>query len=144
MYRMNHATRIHDHARVIQQWLDLARSTGQRLPSIGHAQPRFTWDARVTIAMVRDDRSTESHYATARDMSAGDLAIRCRRAIAVGTTLRITLDDTGDSVSGIVQSCVQEISTFAVVVVFAKPPVARRPPVRGVCVGPTCPRIAVA
>ncbi|NOS99600.1 MAG: hypothetical protein HOP29_03130 [Phycisphaerales bacterium] len=144
MYRTNQAKRIHDNARVIQQWLDQARRTGQRLPSIGHSQPRFTWDARVTIEMSPDGGSAESQYATTRDVSAGDVVVRCRRPLAVGATLRLTLDETGESATGTVQSCVQEIGAFVATVSFSKPTVTRRPPVRAICVGPSCPRTAVA
>ncbi len=103
----------------IQRWLNEARQGGDRNGYLGHRRhPRFGWDAPITLELMDGKEVIETFYGTARDMSVGGMGLRCRREMASGTEVRITLDRTGDSVRATVRYCAESVTNFNVGVAF--------------------------
>lgn len=101
------------------KWLAEAQLTGDSDNYAGkRRQPRTTWDVQVTIEILEDGEPTETYYANARDISAGGMGMRCRKAVPDHAQVRITVDETGESVPARATQCTQGICDYHIGVEF--------------------------
>lgn len=104
-----------------RKWLDEAQRTGEKDNYSGkRRQPRCSWDAQVTIDVLQDDETTESFYANTLNISAGGIGMRCRKPVPTHALVRITVDESGESVLARVAQCTQGICDYHIGVEFVR------------------------
>ena len=73
-----------------QQWLKEARRTGESDEHTRkHRDPRITWHEPLEVHVALSGGRTESHYATACDISEGGIGFRCRLEIPAFTQITV-------------------------------------------------------
>ena len=101
------------------KWFAEAQQTGESDNYAGkRSQPRCTWDVQVTIEILENGQPSETYYANTRDISVGGMGMRCRKAVPDHAQVRITIDETGESVQARVTQCTQGICDYHIGVEF--------------------------
>ena len=96
-----------------QKWLAEAKRTGEKDNYAGkRRQPRCTWDVQVTVEILENGEPTETLYANTRDISAGGMGMRCRKVVPAHSEVRITIDETGESMPARVTQCTRSICDY--------------------------------
>ena len=103
----------------VRQWLVNARLRGEEDVYAGkRRRPRVTWQVPVTVEILDGVRANQSDYATSKDVSAGGMGLRCRRAIEARTLVRVVTDEDGRFVHARVMHCTETIGGFFIGVEF--------------------------
>lgn len=102
-----------------RKWFTEARQTGESDNYAGkRRQRRCTWDAQITIEVLENGEPTATYYANTRDISTGGMGMRCRKAVPAHAEVRITIDETGESVQARVTQCTEGICGYHIGVEF--------------------------
>ena len=98
-----------------QQWLEEARRTGESDEHTRkHRDPRITWYEALEVYVASSGGGTESHYATAFNISDGGIGFRCRRQIPAFT--QITVCRAGELVGlpAAIMHCLQTLTGYTI------------------------------
>jgi hypothetical protein len=104
---------------VLADWLASARETGVEDHYLGkRSYPRVTWCEPITVEALDGREATDSFFAYANDISAGGMGIRCRERVEVFSHIRVTLDETRESLCGQVRHCTPTPTGFLIGIEF--------------------------
>lgn len=104
---------------ILTEWLASARRTGVEDSYRGkRAHPRVTWPAPITVEVLNTTGAAAPAYAYACNISEGGMGLRCRQPVEVFTRVRVTLDETGESLCGQVRHCTTTATGFVIGIQF--------------------------
>lgn len=105
---------------VVQRLLSQARRDGQRDAYAGkRRQPRFSWQASVTVEVV-GTRTSQAFYATTRDIGAGGMGLRTRQRLAPLTVVRVNVEGEDEPLNGRVRHCSETVGAFLIGIEFVR------------------------
>ena len=104
---------------ILAEWLDSARRSGVEDPYRGkRARPWVTWPAPITVEVLNAAGAAAPAYAYTYNISEGGMGLRYRQPVEVFTRIRVTLDETGESLYGQVRHCTPTPTGFVIGIQF--------------------------
>ena len=104
---------------ILETWLTAAREEGLADTYAGkRAHPRMIWVVPATLEILDPDRPAAPAYIYTSDISRGGMGLRCRQPVELFAQVRITLDETGESLCGQVRHCTPIPTGFIVGIEF--------------------------
>ena len=111
----------------VSRWLDEARATGRADAYAGKRRwVRYTWKVPVTVDVATGGTGQASQPAYSRDLSRGGLGLKCRQRIETASLVRVTRDQTNETMYGRVRHCTGTFGGFIVGIEFEASPQARQ------------------
>lgn len=112
-----------DLERTVGRWLAEACQTGIADSYAGKRRwVRYTWQVPVMVTVVAPGPGRAPQFATSRNLSRGGIGLRCRERIGPMSLVRVTRDETDESVYGRVRHCTGTFGGFLIGIEFEAGP----------------------
>ena len=107
----------------VSQWLDEAHQTGRADSYAGKRRTvRYTLEAPVLVKVIGAGSRTAPQYGYTRDISRGGMGVKCRQRIATMSRVRVTREDTNQTVYGLIRHCTATLNGFIIGIEFEAAP----------------------
>jgi hypothetical protein len=104
-----------------QRWLRQAREAGESDSYTGkRRQARLTWQAQLEVKVASAGGGTETHIATACDISTEGIGLLCRQKLELFSKIEITPPGEAVGPLAVVRQCTPTLNAYLVGAAFEK------------------------